>query len=163
MKQFFWPGALTATGPGCRSPQNKGKCVGGRSVSAVFFQMVQKTKEVRVKYLYRGFDLTLQLSLQWVWKRKAQDLRQVILFTGLERERSDGKKRILQKLLMQLPGHAEYRCSDGTSPSLPLSVGPEPVVHVYLYGKSKTVDSPSTSLSSSSAIQPHTLFRFQAL
>ncbi|KAB1283017.1 hypothetical protein Cadr_000000566 [Camelus dromedarius] len=27
MELLFWPGAVTATGPGCHRPQNKGKCV----------------------------------------------------------------------------------------------------------------------------------------
>lgn len=37
MELLFWPGTLAAAGPGCHSPQNKGKCVGEGSASAVFF------------------------------------------------------------------------------------------------------------------------------
>lgn len=37
MELLFSLGALTATGPGCHSPQNKGKHVGGGSASVVFF------------------------------------------------------------------------------------------------------------------------------
>lgn len=83
MELHFSLGALTATGPGCHSPQNKGKCR-RRSASVVF---LLDGLEVRVKYLYKGFDLTLQLGLQWggVGGEEAQDVRRVTLSAVLGR------------------------------------------------------------------------------
>lgn len=44
---------------------------------------------MRVKYLYRGFDLTLQLGLQWEGRgggrMEAYEIRQVMISIGLGR------------------------------------------------------------------------------
>lgn len=86
LEQLFWPGALTATGPGCHHPQNKGKCVGGRKASAVFFKWsVNLRSEGEVSALRFLFDTPAGSAVRRERGKKLQDLRQVISSIRLRR------------------------------------------------------------------------------
>lgn len=110
---------------------------------------------MRVKYLYRSFDLTPQLGLQWGGRREGRCKTEArwcfLLDWGDRGVMVVSEERVTWELPVHFSGWAEHRRLDRPSPSLRLSVDPEPIAHLYLYGKSKDALNPSPSSSSSSS------------